>query len=378
MFRNLAALGFGITVAAIAYEIFAAIRLRTLLRRREDATAARPPVTILKPLAGVEAELYENLCSFVDQDYPEVQVIFGVADASDPAIVVAQRVKDRFPNADISLVTGGGNAYGNPKIGNLCAMMPQVKHGLLVIADADMRVDRAYLAAVVSAFADPAVGAATCLYCGVPVNGFASLLGAMYINEQFAPSVLVANAVEPLTYCFGSTMAVRRNVLDEIGGLAALGAHIGDDYLLGKRVSERGYRVALAPYVVQNIVHERDAGSLLSHELRWARTVAVQRPAGYGSLFVTQPLLCALLLLFIAGPSSASGLAVAAALASRAAVSIAAQRAFPGSRTALWVIPLRDALTAIVWIGGFFTRRVRWREQALSVERDGRLGEGHA
>ncbi len=375
MLRSLSALGYGITAAAIAYELFAAARLLTLLKRTRDASVPKPPVTILKPLAGHEAELYENLCSFVDQEYPRFQVIFGVADKNDPAIEVVQRVLARFPDADLSLVTGDGVITGNPKIANLSAMMPRAKHELLVVADADMRVDRGYLSAVISAFADPGVGAATCIYCGVPADGFASLLGAMYINEQFAPSVLVANTVEPLTYCFGSTMAVRRRILDEIGGFAALSAHIGDDYLLGKLVSDRGYRVALAPYVVRNIVYERNLASLAAHELRWARTVRAQRPLGYASLFVTQPLLCALFLAVLAGLSLPAGLAVAGAAASRVIVSIAAQRVFPKSRTAMWAIPLRDALTAAVWIGGFFTRRVHWRERALSVEGDGRLGE---
>jgi ceramide glucosyltransferase len=123
------------------------------------------------------------------------------------------------------------------------------------------------------------------------------------------------------------------------------------------------------------MVYERNLASLAAHELRWARTVRAQRPLGYASLFVTQPLLCALFLAVLAGLSLPAGLAVAGAAASRVIVSIAAQRVFPKSRTAMWAIPLRDALTAAVWIGGFFTRRVHWRVRALSVEGDGRLGE---
>ena len=377
MLRSLAALGaglaFALTGAAVAYDLIAAARLRGLRGRSAPATSATIPVTVFKPVAGVEAELFENLCSFVDQQYPQFQVIFGVARGSDPAIEVIERVMARFPHADLALTVGNGSANGNPKIANLSTMMERAKYDLFAIADADMRVDPSYLSTIVSAFDDPRVGAVTCLYCGEPTGGFASGLGAMYINEQFAPSVLVANLVEPLTYCFGSTMAVRRAVLDEIGGLEALHAYIGDDYLLGKRVSERGYIVGLAPYVARNIVHEPNLRSLLRHELRWARTIRAQRPLGYASLFVTQPLMCAALLLAATSASQPAWIALAAAVSARALLAGAASRAFNVPLAPLWAIPVRDALSAAVWIGGFFAQEVRWRERTYSVGDDGRV-----
>lgn len=374
MHRSLIALALAISAASIGYTILAAARLQRLAKRPKDAvSSSRPTVTVLKPLAGVEAELFENLCSFVDQAYPQVQVIFGVADANDPAIEIAQRVIARFPDADLSLVVGDGTVAANPKIANLSAMIEHAKYDLLVAVDADMRVDSAYIDSVAAAFDDPRVGAVTALYCGVPIGGLASQLGASYINEQFAPSVLVANLVEPLTYCFGSTMAVRRSVLEEIGGLGALGTHIGDDYVLGKLVTERGYRVALAPCVVHNIVYEPDVRTLAEHELRWARTIRAQRPLGYATLFVTQPVLCAALIVCATAGSLASWIAFAAAFASRVLLADAARRAFPASRPPMWSIPMRDALTAAVWIGGFFARSVRWRDRRYSIGRDGNV-----
>ncbi len=370
-----AGLGFAIAAASIAYEIVAWERLRTLQRedRRISRERATQSVTILKPLAGLEAELFENLCSFVDQRYPEFQVVFGVTDPSDPAIDVAERVIAQFPDADVSLAIGDRAAAGNPKIANLSAMIERAKYDVLAIADADMRVDETYLRTIAASFDDPRVGAVTCLYCAQPARNLASTLGAMYINEQFAPSVLVANLVEPLTYCFGSTMAVRRAVLDEIGGLAALSGHIGDDYLLGKLVTERGYRVELAPYVVRNIVYERDMRSLLQHELRWARTIRVQRPTGYASLFLTQPLLCATVGAALTWPSRVAAVLIGSAIVWRVMTARAARRAFGSIDAPAWAIPVRDALTAIVWIGGFFTRNVRWRERSYSVGQDGRV-----
>lgn len=378
MQRSLAALvagaGFALTAAAIAYDVIAAARLRTLRKSAAPAAkASSPPVTVLKPVAGIETELFENLCSFVDQQYPQFQVVFGVSHPSDPAIEVIERVIARFRGADLALTVGDGVVNGNPKVANLSTMIERAKYDLLIISDADMRVDPSYLTTIAASFDDPRVGAATCLYCGVPAGGFASTLGAMYINEQFAPSVLIANLVEPLTYCFGSTMAVRRSVLDEIGGLDALSAHIGDDYLLGKLVTERGYTVSLAPFVARNIVHEAGLRSLTRHELRWARTIRAQRPSGYASLVITQPVLCALALLASTRGSSAAWIALAAAVASRIAVAEAASRAFRVPRVPLWALPIRDALTAAVWAGGFFARNVRWRDRRYAIGDGGRV-----
>ena len=365
-------LGLAITGAAVAYEVLAATRVRALRgNTNRRVPRAMPPVTILKPLAGSEAGLYDNLCSFVEQEYPQFQVLFGVAEAGDPAIEIAERVIARFPNADVSLVIGSGRRPGNPKIANLSAMLPYVKHDLLAISDADMRVDPLYLQSVASAFDDPNVGAVTSVYCGEPAGGLASVLGAMWINDQFTPSTLIANLVEPLTYCFGSTMAVRRSVLEEIGGLQALASRIADDYFLGKLVSERGYRVALAPYVVRNIVYEPDLRTLVGHELRWARTIRSSRPSSYATLFVTQPVFCATLLLAISRGSVPAWIAFASALASRVALAASARRAFPMAQAPLALIPLRDALTAFVWIGGFFARGVRWRDRSYVIGTEG-------
>jgi ceramide glucosyltransferase len=171
-------------------------------------------------------------------------------------------------------------------------------------------------------------------------------------------------------------MAFRRDVLDEIGGFDALGAHIGDVYLLGKLVSERGYRVALAPYVVRNVVHERSFRSLVLHELRWARTIRAQRPLGYASLLLTQPVLCALILVGATRGSPAGWVAFAAAVASRAIVAVTARNTFTEWQAPLSAVPLRDGITAAVWMAGFFARDVWWRGRSLSVGNEGRLDAG--
>ncbi|MGZ3554067.1 MAG: bacteriohopanetetrol glucosamine biosynthesis glycosyltransferase HpnI [Burkholderiales bacterium] len=381
MLRSL--LGIASTAALIAaaggigYVAFALQRVIVFGHRRAGSIEGEtPPVTILKPVAGLEAELYENLCSFCEQQYPQYQVVFGVRDRDDPAIPVIARVLQAFPSRDLELVAGDGTATAaNPKIANLSNMLGHAKHDMLVIADADMRVDPSYLQTIVAPFGDPMVGAVTCTYDGVPRGGFASTLGAMYINEQFTPSVLVATVVEKLTYCFGATMAVRRDVLQKIGGFGALAAHLGDDYMLGRLVTDKGYSVGLAPYVVRNIVHETNVRALWEHELRWARTVCAQRPLSYAFLFLTFPVPTAALFLLLSRNLAFGLVLLAGAMAVRVALQSATRNALGLSEPARpWLIPVRDAFSLAIWVASFLGRGVRWRKQDFTIRSNGRLG----
>ncbi len=219
-------------------------RIVRVRRFRERLSRKRPPVNIaasvLKPLHGAEAGLYENLKSFCEQEFGTHQIIFGAADPHDPALEVARRLQREHPHLDIEIVAGRAQPARNPKVGNLLGMIGSAKHPLIVIADSDIRVGRDHLRTVASCFAESDVGAATCIYGAIHDGTLASALGALFVNDQFAPSVLVAQALEPLTYCFGATMAVRADVLAQIGGLQALADHLGDDYLLGNLVTRAG------------------------------------------------------------------------------------------------------------------------------------------
>jgi len=362
------------TLAGIGYTALAIARVRAF---REAAARYRPRcaagVTILKPLHGDEPHLFENLCSFCEQDYPEFQVLFAAADPRDPALEVAREVARRFPRLDITIVDTHGARAANPKIANVLAMMPYARHGLIVVADSDIRVGPAYLHAVASCFDDSRTGAATCVYGGVPNPTLTAQLGAMHVNDHFAPSVLVANALEDLTYCFGATMAVRREVLEQIGGFEALADRLADDYVLGNRVSAAGYRVALVPYAVATRVADESLRALWRHERRWARTIAGQRRIGYAGSVLTYALPLATVFYAAARTRSAAALCLIAA-AARARLHYEARRTFaPGTRPAPWLIPLRDALSVAVWASAFFARRVHWQDAAYAVEPDGRM-----
>ncbi|HEX5275928.1 MAG TPA: bacteriohopanetetrol glucosamine biosynthesis glycosyltransferase HpnI [Candidatus Rubrimentiphilum sp.] len=373
--RDVAALaGYALTAAGLAYSAGEVVGMRRFRSRPARPVQAQPAVTILKPLHGDEPQLYENLRSFCKQSYPRYQVIFGSRDERDPALEVARRLVREFPDVDLCVVAGGPAPHcANPKVENLQGMIGQAKHGILVVADSDIRVGADYLSAVAGAFADPDVGAATCLYAGVPSEGYIPELGAAILNERFMPSVLVALMIEPLEYCFGATMAVRRDVLDTVGGFAALGAHIADDFMLGKLVTGAGFKVALCPYVVRMTVADADIETLWSHHLRWQRTVLAARPRGFAGSLITYNVPLAAISALLTGAPVARAM-LAAAIVARVVVHGEARKTFaPEVELSPWLIPAADAFAFATWLGAFFTKEVTWRGDRFTIAADGRL-----
>jgi ceramide glucosyltransferase len=381
----LAQIALAVCIAGMAYTAVAIACVWSFGRRvdafersrpQEAGTTALPGVTILKPIAGAEPGLFEDLCSFCAQDYPQFQVVFGVRDDSNPAAAIVRRVIEAFPQADLRLVIGADPLAPNVKVATLLAMAGACKHDIFVIADADTNVAPTYLRAVVAPLRDPAVGAVTCVYRGRSDGGFASDLGVMMIDEQFMPSVLVA-ALGTMRFCLGATMAVRRRALEAIGGFAALAPYLADDQKLGELVSRQGARVALAPCVVVHAVAEPDMRALWAHEVRWARTSRLARPWGYAGYGITYPVPLALIYLAVSRDVVWGLLVLALACALRIGVHYAARAALrapaPGTP---WLIPLRDVLGLAVWIGSLVGRRVRWRDRLLTVDAEGRIVSG--
>lgn len=370
---------YGSSVAAIIYTLVALARVTAFTHRATNPRACAP-VTILKPLCGPDPGLYESLRSFCEQNTPHYQVIFGLLDDSEPVAEIVRKLIREYPDRDLSLVQGSNCTGGNRKVSNLVNMYPQAKHDILAVVDSDMRVGRDYVATVAGAFDDPQVGAATCPYKATPYGTGASELGCSYINESFLPSVLVATTKAGPRFCFGSTMAVRRRVLESIGGFDALGCVLADDYMLGHRVAKAGYRVSLVPYLVECIVSEPGLRQLVAHEVRWARTIRSVRPVGHALLFLTYavPVSSVAIVLAVVTPDfghwSAAFALTSTAIGSRAALSRAVRQRL-GLRSELsWRHLLgRDFLSIVVWGTSFFGRRVTWRGNQLVVHRGGDL-----
>ncbi len=340
---------------------------------RLPVTAEQPPVSILKPLHGAEPGLYDNLRSFVEQDYSMLQVVLGVNNPEDSAIADVRALIHDLPCEDIALVIDPHMRGSNQKVSNLENMLPAARHDILILADSDMRVDPRYLAAVTAPLQDPGTGIVTCLYKGTSTGGFWSYLGALQISFGFLPNALLADALGIGGGCFGATIGLRRATLDRIGGFSPLRNELADDRRIGDAVRTQGLRVVLSRYVVEAQVYEPSFLALWRHELRWARTVKGLAPAGFAGTFVTHPLALALLAAAGSGfrPDTALLLGITCMLRWAGAGVIA--RTFGCRTDRLWLLPLRDALSFAVFVASFFGRRVSWRDQSFDVDPSGRM-----
>jgi ceramide glucosyltransferase len=370
-------LGLGLLVLAgcgCIYTLFAIAVLRRLGGDGSRALAAAPSVTVLKPLRGVEADLQSRLATFCDQDYPgPLQLLFGVQDAHDPAVAVVERLIAERPGRDLRLVVSTRPAGPNPKVATLVGLQPHIRHDVVVLSDSDVSVERDYLARIVVALAQPDVGLVTCLYRGAPLPGRWARLASMAVDYHFLPDVLVGLALGLARPCFGSTIALRRETLERIGGFEAYLGYLADDYVLGAAVRALGLRVAIPPWVVAHDCPEQSLVDLWRHELRWARTLRAISPRGYLGKVITNPLPLALLGAALRGFDALGIASVVAALACR----LVLQRQVDHTlrlNTSRWRLgPARDLLAFAVYVASFFVDVVSWRGRRYQVRADGTL-----
>jgi len=365
-----------LVLAGLGQALGGYVALRRLLAETNSAPGHRPPVSILKPLHGDEPLLEAALASMCEQDWPEYQIVFGVAQANDTALAVVRRIQARFPARDIAVVVNATQHGSNRKVGNLINMLPAARHEVLVIADSDVHAPADWLAHLVAGLGRPGIGLVTTLYTGlVGVPGLFARLGAAQINHAFLPGALLARWMGRQD-CFGASMAIRRGVLERIGGLHALADGLADDAVLGQRVVASGLGVALAPCLPATTVPEAGFRALWRHEMRWARTVRSLEPAGHAASVLQYPLAWALLA--VAGCEAAQGpvswavLLFLAAWLARAAIARATDEklrhigalATPAS---FWLLPLRDLLSICVIAASFTGHQVEWRGQIMQA-----------
>lgn len=364
--------GTALAAAAAAYTLLAACAVRTRIAPfRAPPARERAPVTLLKPLCGAEHDLYDCLRSFCEQDYPRYQLVFGVADAADPAIDVVARLRREFPDLEMKLAVDHRQHGTSRKVSNLINMMPLARHELLVLSDSDVRVGPDYIARVVAPLCDPGVGIVTCPYLGAPRPGLWSLLGSLFINDWFTPSVRVAALCGSRAFAFGATIAIRRSVLARIGGFAAIANQLADDYRLGESTRALGLRTVLSDVVVETCVDEPTFGALVRHELRWLRTIRTVQPFGYALSFITFGVPVAAVGALLAGGSRTAVMWLTLAALARVMLHLRPRGTGLTSAGELLVLPLRDALSIALWVWSFATRRVQWRDESFLVTREG-------
>ena len=334
-----------------------------------------PPISILKPVRGVDCEAYENFASFCRLDYPQYEVIFAVAESDDPVVPVIEKLHADFPHCSIRLIKSVAHTGANSKVNSLCRLVQEAKYDLVVMSDSDVRVDPDYLRVVAPPFADPQVGAVTAFCRCITAGGVAADLYALGMYIDSIPGALVARSLEGrMQFAFGWTMATTKRHLSEIGGWEAIANYHSDDFELGNRIARRGYRVELMREPVWMVFPKETIGQYFLHEVRWSIGLKNVRPTAYRWLILTHGLPLAMLAAALAAAVGWSGIAAAhlvAYLGLRLALAWTTGAWGLGDKEVwkkLWLVPLRDAVSFVVWVGGFFSERILWRGLVYRVK----------
>jgi ceramide glucosyltransferase len=367
-----------LALASFAYYVVATVAALRFFRRRDAASVSSdftPPISILKPIYGLDRETYENYASFCAQDYPDYEILFCVSDDQDPAIPMIQQLARDFPQRRIHLLIGSELLGVSDKVNKLCRMAREAQHEILAVSDSDVRVEPEYLRAIAAPFRDPAVGAVTCLYRGLTDGSLAANLEAIGNSTDFAAGVLVAWLFAPVNFTLGATMATTKKCLAEIGGFESLVDHFSDDYELGNRIAARGHRVELITFPVSIVYPHQTLADAFRHQLRWNVSIRFSRPAGHLGLIFTQALPLGLLAAIFA-PSAACAISLLLGYLLLRGISAWVVGVYgmrdAGVQRHLELLPLRDAFAFIVWVASFFPQRIHWRGREFYV-RDKRL-----
>ncbi len=365
-----------LALASFAYYVVAIIAALRFFRGRDAAPSDfTPPLSILKPIYGLDRETYQNYASFCLQDYPDYEILFCVSDDRDPAIPVIAELARNFPERKIKLIVGSEPLGVSDKVNKLCRMVREAAHETVVVSDSDVRVEPQYLRAIAAPFRDPKIGAVTCLYRGLTDGSLAANLEAIGNSTDFTAGVLMAWMLGGVNFTLGATMATTKTRLAEIGGFESLVDHFSDDYELGNRIAARGHRVELSAFPVSIVYPQQTLGDAFRHQLRWNLSIRYSRPAGHLGLIFTQGLPLALLAA-VSAPSAAWAVSLVLGylvLRGASAWIIGVEGMSDALlRRKMELLPLRDAFAFVVWVGSFFSQRIHWRGQEFYV-RDKRL-----
>ncbi len=351
-----------VPLAYYVVAILAAIRFFNR-ERGKPLPDFRPSVSVLKPVRGVDFGSHENFASFCKQDYDNYEILFCVNEMSDPAVSVIRQVMAEFPQRRIRILSGAEQLGTNRKVNNLALLAKEAQHEFLVQSDGDVRVGPNYLKEMIAPFVDPSVGVVSCFYRGIAQPNLAAELEAVGAASDFFAGALVADWKEGVTFALGASVATTMTWLGKIGGYGALADYLADDYEIGNRVHRAGGKVLLSREAVWTMYPTLDFRGFWEHQVRWARTVRLLRPASFFGLIVTHGLPWAIAAAVLApnGVISAAYLAgyLVVRLGMAWTVGVWGVRD-EVLRRKLWIVPLRDAIHFIVWLAGFASNRVNW------------------
>jgi len=334
-----------------------------------------PPISLLTPICGLEWEIETSLISFCQQDYPNYQIIFCLQNQSDPCLHLLKKIKEDFAQLDIQIVTNPKSIGNNLKISNLANALAVAKYPILVITDSDIQVESNYLRQVVKPLENKSVGLVTCLYTSL-TKGFLAAFEALEISTQFHPRVLTAKKLEGLKFAFGSTIVMRKQILEEIGGFFKIADYLADDYQLGNLVAKLGYQVVLSNYIVDHRLANVTWGSFFARQSRWAKCIRVERFWGYLGLFFTQGTVISLSLLIVTGLARWAFLLCLLTWTIRLLMAVIVGVKFLQDKVAqkyLLLVPIRDIVSFFLWCYNLVGNTVNWRDYKFELAKGGKL-----
>ena len=355
------------------YCVLAIIAAKRYVAVRAPALTDAQPISVLKPLHGLDEGLEDNLRGFFEQRYPGFEILFAVRDANDPAVDIVRALEREYPSIPSRLIITGEPPYANAKVWSLERMTAEARYDLLVMSDSDVRVTPFMLSVLSAEFEDPRVGLSTCPYRAVPGPSFWSTLEAMGMNTEFLAGVLTARMLEGMKFALGPTITARRQVIEDCGGWRDLSEFLAEDFVLGNRAAAHGWQVLLSSYVIEHRIGSAAFVANATHRLRWHRSTRRSRPAGYIGQLFTNPLPLALLLIIMKPqwwPLLAGVALLRAVLAWMTAIRVLND---PLTVRRPWLVPLQDILSFAFWIAGFFGNTITWRGRRYVVEADGRF-----
>lgn len=360
-----------LAAAPLAYYIVALVAAARFARNTSPPAADfQPPISILKPIRGLDRETYENYASFCLQDYSDFEILFCVADAEDPAASIIQKIIADFPDVPVRMLVGSEPLGVSDKVNKLCRLVREARHDIVLICDSDVRVGPDFLGKIVQSFRKPEVGGVTCLYKGLSDGSLASDLEALGNSTDFAPGVLVAWLIGEVDFMLGAVMATTKQQIAAIGGFEALVNYLSDDYELGNRIVKAGRRVELSRFPVSIVYPKQSLAQALRHQLRWNMTVRCSRPWGHLGLLFTQGLPWAVLAAAVAPRWWFGAAYLAGYVVLRFCVAWFVGGFLmddPIAHKRIWLVPLRDAVGFFIWLWSFFPQKIHWRGQDFYI-----------
>ena len=355
---------------ALVFSVLAVVAALRYLAVQPPELKLAEPISILKPLAGLDLDLESNLRTFFEQDYDAFEILFAVREADDPAVAVVRKLQQEYPAISSRLLITGEPPYPNAKVFSLDRMMAVAAHDLLVMSDSDIRVTPLMLQTIAAEFQDPKLGVATCPYRAVAGASLWSKLEAVGMNTDFLSGILVARMLEGMRFAVGPTIAARKRVLESIGGFDRFKDYLAEDFVMGKFAAEAGHGVSLSSYVIEHHIGSADLRHSAAHRLRWTRSTRRSRPAGYVGQLFTMPLPLGLLLTAW-NPRLWPVLLVTLAIRGMAAWTVA--ELVLRARLNWLLLPVEDVAGFCFWIAGFFGNTIVWRGRRYRLEPDGRF-----